>query len=231
VINGRVRGVRSLVLSRIWHAVLGVVALAALSTQFVLIVVGSPDANSSGGPSVSVTTGLVRFFGYFTVQSNLLVLLTAISLVLDPARDGRWWRVLRLDALLGISVTGLVFGAALAPHLNPVGLGWWVNLGFHYLSPLLTFVGWAVFGPRPRIDAHTLVWVFVWPLAWIAYTFVRGAVVDWYPYPFLDVGEIGLVFATLNAGAVILLAALLLALFRVLDRALTPTRRYDTMGV
>lgn len=27
--------------------------------------------------------------------------------------------------------------------------------------------------------------------AWIVYTFVRGRLVDWYPYPFLDVRKIG----------------------------------------
>lgn len=214
-------------LSRFWHAALAIVVLSTLVLQFVLIVTASPDASSTDAPAVPVSTGLVRFFGYFTVQSNLLVLIAAVSLALDPERDGRFWRVLRLDALLGISVTGLVFGAALAPHLHPTGLGWWVNFGFHYLSPLMTFGGWLAFGPRPRVDAATLAWVFVWPLAWIVYTFVRGAIVDWYPYPFLDVGEIGFTFAVLNAGAVILLAGLLLTLFRVLDRALTPT--YDTM--
>jgi hypothetical protein len=210
-------------LSRIWHAALGVVVLSALLLQVVLIVTASPDASSTDAPAVPVPTGLVRFVGYFTVQSNVLVLIAAVSVALDPERDGRFWRVLRLDALLGISVTGLVFGAALAPHLHPTGLGWWVNVAFHYLSPLMTFTGWSAFGPRPRIDARTLAWVFVWPVAWIVYTFVRGAIVDWYPYPFLDVGEIGFVFAILNAGAVILLAMLLLALFRVLDRALAPT--------
>ena len=28
------------------------------------------------------------------------------------------------------------------------------------------------------------------PLAWIAYTLVRGEAVDWYPYPFVDVSKI-----------------------------------------
>ena len=33
--------------------------------------------------------------------------------------------------------------------------------------------------------------VLAYPLAWVAYTFARGAVVDWYPYPFLDVTQVG----------------------------------------
>jgi membrane protease YdiL (CAAX protease family) len=30
-----------------------------------------------------------------------------------------------------------------------------------------------------------------WPLVYLAYSLVRGAVVDWYPYPFLDPDESG----------------------------------------
>ena len=29
-------------------------------------------------------------------------------------------------------------------------------------------------------------WWLVFPLVWTAYTLIRGAIVDWYPYPFLD---------------------------------------------
>ena len=29
-------------------------------------------------------------------------------------------------------------------------------------------------------------WIAAFPIAWVVYTMIRGAVVDWYPYPFLD---------------------------------------------
>ena len=35
-----------------------------------------------------------------------------------------------------------------------------------------------------------LTWLVV-PLAYLVYSLVRGAVVDWYPYPFMDPGEHG----------------------------------------
>jgi hypothetical protein len=199
--------------------VLALVVLAAVVTQVVLLLGGGADANS-GRAAGSTTTGLVRFAGYFTVQSNLLVLIAAVSLALDPGRDGGFWRVLRLDALLGITVTGLVFGAVLAPVLHHSGIDWWINAGLHYVSPVMAFLGWTVFGPRPRVDRRTLAWAFVWPVGWVVGTMVRGAVVDWYPYPFLDVGEIGYPLALRNTGLVVVLAVLLLALFRWLDRRL-----------
>ena len=213
-------------LSRVWHAVLALVVLASMVAQVVLLLGGGRDANS-GEAATSTATSLVRFVSYFTVQSNLLVLVAAVSLALDPQRDGRFWRVLRLTGLLGITVTGLVFGAVLAPLVHRTGIDWWINAGFHYVSPFMAFLGWAVFGPRPRVDGRTVAWAVVWPVAWVVYTMVRGAIVGWYPYPFLDAGEIGYAVALRNTGIVVVLALLLLWLFRWLDgrlRPVTPVR-------
>ncbi|MEZ0493506.1 Pr6Pr family membrane protein [Kineococcus sp. TBRC 1896] len=211
--------------SRAVHAVLALVVLAALCTQVVLLLGGGADANSGAAEAVPVVTRFVRFLSYFTVQSNLLVLVGAVSLVLDPVRDGRLWRVVRLDALLGIAVTGLVFGAVLAPYVHPTGAAWWVNAGFHYVSPVLAVLSWVLFGPRPRVDGRTFGWAFVWPVAWTVCTLVRGAVVGWYPYPFLDVDELGYAVVLRNVGFVVLLSVALLSLFRLLDRRLRPLPR------
>jgi hypothetical protein len=205
--------------SRAWHAVLALVVLASLGTQVALLLAGGTDAGSGDG-GVPVSTGLVRLFSFFTVQSNLLVLVSAVSLVLDPGRDGRLWRVVRLDGLLGIVVTGAVFGAVLAPLVHHTGVGWWINAGFHYVSPAMALLGWLLLGPRPRIDGRTLAWAFAWPVAWVVWTFARGAVVGWYPYPFLDVGSVGYATALRNTGFVVVLAVLLLGLLRWLDRRL-----------
>jgi len=40
--------------------------------------------------------GRRRFVSYFTIQSNVLVAVTAVQLARDP-RDGRWWRPVRVD--------------------------------------------------------------------------------------------------------------------------------------
>jgi hypothetical protein len=29
------------------------------------------------------------------------------------------------------------------------------------------------------------------PVVWLTYTLIRGAIVGWYPYPFIDVGQHG----------------------------------------
>ncbi|WP_460246612.1 Pr6Pr family membrane protein [Streptomyces sp. BYX5S] len=181
-------------------------------------------AGDTTGDEADVVTRLVRMFSYFTIQSNILVLACAVSLMLHPGRDGRLWRVLRLDALLGITITGLVFAIVLAPQVHLAGVSMWITVGLHYIAPPMTLVGWLLFGPRGRLDAATVRGAFVWPALWIAYTLVHGAVTDWYPYPFLDVHERGYGVALRNIAGVIVIAAALAWLFSWLDRRLTRRR-------
>lgn len=213
---------RALRASRIWHLVIAVDIAAALVIQVVLVLTGGPDPNTGETvASVGVATRIIQTLSYFTIQSNILVLIVAATLVANPRRDGRVWRVLRLDALLGITITGLVFDLVLIHYVHPSGWQLVATIGFHYIAPWATLLGWLLFGPRPRFDRGTVGWAFVWPIAWIAYTFVRGGLVDWYPYPFLDVEEIGYPAALRNTAAVVAVAVVLVAIFVRIDRIRT----------
>ena len=136
--------------------------------------------------------------------------------------------VLRLDALLCIAVTGIVYHTVLAGLQDLTPSGALSNLLLHTVVPVGTVVAWLVVGPRPRLSPAVVGWSLVYPLGWIAYTFVRGAIVDWYPYPFLDVSEIGLQSALVRTGIVavifLALAFAVLALERVLPPAPKPVR-------
>jgi hypothetical protein len=204
--------------ARAWWAVLVVVVALSLTTEFVLSIADPADGTTS------IATRIIRFFSYFTTQSNLLVLAAALPLVRRPDHDGRWWRVVRLASLLGITVTGLVYVVVLAPLYDPQGVHAWTNAGQHYLSPVLVVVGWILLGPRPRITGAVLGRALVWPVAWVGYTLVHGAATGWYPYDFLDVGALGYVVALRNQAFVVLLAFGFLLLFWFIDRSL-PTIR------
>ncbi|MET8471911.1 Pr6Pr family membrane protein [Streptomyces sp. NPDC006422] len=194
----------------------------ALVTQLVLVFTGgsAAGAGDTTRDQADALTRLVRMLSYFTIQSNILVLVCAVTLVLRPGRDGPLWRVLRLDALLGITITGLVFAIVLAPQIHLEGVSLWITVGLHYVAPPMTLVGWLLFGPRGRIDGASVAWAFVWPAAWIAYTLVHGAVTDWYPYPFLDVQARGYGVALRNIVGVLLVAAVLAWLLAWIDRRL-----------
>lgn len=200
-------------LSRSWNLLVVVVVGATFLLQLVLTFTQEAE---------SLSTRLIRLFSFFTIQSNLLVLATAAVLLVHPLRDGTVWRVVRLDALVGITVTGVVYLTVLGPLDSPQGADAVTNAGFHYAAPLLGALGWLLFGPRPRITAATVGWSLLWPFAWVVYTLARGAVTDWYPYPFVDAGELGYPRTLLNCLGVTALVLVVAGLYAVADRVLPP---------
>lgn len=207
--------------ARIWFGAIAVIVAAALVIQITLIFTGGQDVNSTTNTSgESLATRLVRLFSYFTIQSNIFVLGTSIALLVSIRRDGRVWRVLRLDAMLGIIITGLVYETILAPLVHPEGWALAATIGFHYISPWATLIGWLIFGPRPRMSWGAAAAAFLWPIAWLVYTFVHGAVTSWYPYPFLDVTLIGFADSVRNCLVVLLIAMVIAAILTLLDKRL-----------
>jgi hypothetical protein len=215
-------------IARIWFGTIAVVVAIALVIQIVLIFTGGQDVNSgTSTANESLGTRFVRLFSFFTIQSNLFVLGTSIALALNIFRDGKVWRVLRFDALLGIIITGLVYETILAPLVHPEGWALAATIGFHYISPWATLIGWLIFGPRPRMTWATTVWAFVWPLAWLVYTFIHGAITGWYPYPFLDVATIGFADSVRNSGVVLLIGVVIAVVLTILDHRMPSLVRGD----
>ncbi|MGK9149329.1 Pr6Pr family membrane protein [Plantibacter flavus] len=212
--------------SRITHFLLAVVIGVSLVIQMILVVTGGADARS-GGVDMSVDLGvrMARIFSAFTILSNIIVLVMAILIVRNPLRDGRFWRVLRLDALLSIVITGVVYAVVLAPQVNLTGWAFVITIGFHYISPWLTLGAWLFFGPRPRFTWSTVAWAFVWPTAWVLFTFIRGGITGWYPYPFLDVTKIGFGAAAVDSLLILVVAIVFAVLLKLVDRFLPAVLR------
>jgi hypothetical protein len=160
---------------------IAVIAIGALLTQFVLVLRGTNVLIPAGETKPATVTRVIRYFSYFTVQSNILVAVTAVTLVANPWRDGPVWRVVRLNAIVGITVTGLIYVTLLRPVVDLHGVSKLTDVAFHYVVPLLAVVAWLVLGPRPRIDEVTLLGFLVWPIAYVAYTLGHGAASHWYP--------------------------------------------------
>jgi hypothetical protein len=203
--------------ARAFHAVTAAVATGALVLQLVLILQGGRVLDETQQPELGVR--LARFLAYFTIQSNVLVAVTTFQLARDPARDGSTWQVLRLAAISGITVTGVVHFLLLRPLLDLDGADFVSDKLLHMVVPALAFAGWAVFGPRPRVDWREIGLTLCWPLAWLVETLVVGALSGWYPYPFLDhrepEGTAGVVVSSLG---ITLFFLLVLWLGRLVDR-------------
>jgi hypothetical protein len=194
--------------SRIWFGATAVVVLVGLVVQMVL--------SGTAGRGDTGAARLFTMYCFFTVQSNVIVLATTGLLAVNPDRPSTVFRVFRLAGLIGVTVTGVVFHLALAALQELQGYAALADFLLHTASPVVTLVGWLLFGPRPHAGPRVVLLSLLFPLAWLVFTLVRGPVADFYPYPFLDVRVlgypvvlvncvvVGLLFGALAAGAVAL---------------------------
>ena len=189
------------------------VVVATLLLQLWLTIYGQDFGESLG-------TRLWHQISYFTIQSNILVAVSVAPLVKDAQRRGERWSALRAAALLGISVTALIHFFILRPINTVEGLAAVAGNSLHVVVPVLTIVGWLVFGPRPRLDWGILRNSLIWPVVWLVYTLIVGAITGWYPYPFVNAGELGYIAVLVTSGVVAVIFFGLAALIRLLDAKL-----------
>lgn len=127
----------------------------------------------------------VSFFSYFTILSNLF----AAGLMLYGAwpwtgRSLLFYDLLRGAAVVYMAIAGLVYGVLLAD--SPVTVPSWINTAEHRIMPVVIALDWLIDPPRHHLAyRRTLRWL-AFPITYLIYSEIRGALVDWYPYPFLD---------------------------------------------
>lgn len=156
----------------------------------------------------------VQFFSYWTIQSNIAVLLASLAVVLGRDVTSPGQRALRLGAMIGITVTGVIYVTILAslPAVRTTG-DWIANIGLHYVIPPLALGSWLLAGPRSDLRLADIPRMLLWPLGWFLWTLLHGAITEWYPYGFIDVELHGYprvlaTFLVIAAGAALLGAAL-----------------------
>ena len=91
-----------------------------------------------------------------------------------------------------MAITGVVFALLLSGLQEELQTTIpWVDFVVHKLMPVVLVADWLLDPPRHRLPRSTVVAWLAFPLAWIAYTLVRGEAEGWYPYPFVDVDRLG----------------------------------------
>ncbi|MGY2873553.1 hypothetical protein ACVW00_000743 [Marmoricola sp. URHA0025 HA25] len=130
-----------------------------------------------------------NFFSFFTIESNSLsvLILLVSALALAAGRDDRPIAMLRGANTVNMVVVGVAFSLLLAGLENTEFTAVpWDNTVLHYIAPIAVALDWLVDVPRVAIGfRQAMVWL-LFPTAYVGYSLVRGPIVDWYPYPFLD---------------------------------------------
>lgn len=194
---------RAFAIARLLVAVVGIVALAA-------------HLRYSLGSGASA---LPNFFSYFTMQSAIAaVILWPIGGIVALRRptDPSWLVASRGLVTTYQVVSGVVYTIIVTESISN-GLSIQVPISsqvLHYWLPAFALADWLAAPGRPRARWRMLAVVPVFPLIWGGFTMVRGAVVGWYPYFFLDPYQVSgpAEFATYSAlvlGFILLVATVL----------------------
>ena len=136
---------------------------------------------------------LVNFFSFFTIESNVLAVV-AFAVGAVVVATGRaetvGFTVFRLVAVTYMTVTLIVYNLLLRGIELPQGQTVpWSNEVLHVVGPLLIIADWLFTPGRNRLEWNRVWAVVVFPIVWAAYTLIRGPIVGWYPYPFLNPGN------------------------------------------
>lgn len=189
-----------------YEAIVGSLVWAALVLQFWLLI----DRSIANG--LTGWVGVARYFGYFTILTNILVaLVLTIPLLMPGSGLGRFLAHpgVKTAAAGYIIVVGVVYSLILRQLWNPAGLQLIVDRTLHDFSPIAYTTDWLLFVPKASLRVEDLPLWLVYPGIYAAVALVRGAIFGWHPYPFLNASNLGYVQVLLNVG-------LLLAGFLVL---------------
>jgi hypothetical protein len=136
-----------------------------------------------------------EYFAYFTIESsmiNVVVLLVGGVLALRGRAETELFTSVRVAVLSYAVITAAVYNVLLRniPSTGYHGVQW-PNEVMHVWVPILIVLDWLFAPGRARVGWARLWLVVSYPLAWLAFTMLRGAVTGWYPYPFLEPGGPG----------------------------------------
>ena len=183
----------------LYRTVAGVVTLFAVGIQYWLAVL------DGGGAGLMPRS--VHFFSFFTILTNLLA--AAALLVPVVAPDTRLARFLdRPSVRTGITGYIVIVGVVYYLLLSDIGeaSGWsrFFEQVLHYVTPPLFVLDWLLFVPKRDLSWRNGAQCLVFPTGYAVWILGYGAASGWYPYPFLDVDDLGYPRTLLNIVGLVL---------------------------
>lgn len=150
-----------------------IVAWSSLCLQLAILLASMPAGQA-----------LWRFFGYFTILTNLLVAIMATQLARGNQR-GLGSSAGRMAMTAAILLVGVAYWFLLAPLWTPTGLQLAADIGLHSAVPLLAAALWYGLADG-RLRWPDAVKAAIWPALYAVYALARGAADGWYAYWFLN---------------------------------------------
>ncbi|MEZ2445483.1 Pr6Pr family membrane protein [Chitinophaga sp. RCC_12] len=195
---------------KIFLAFLSCFAWFALIPQF-FITIGSNQA--------PWFENFIRYFSYFTLLTNAMVAISSTVLLL--ASNSSWGRFFARTTTataiaVYITIVALIYNVILRPLYQFEGLQKILNEVQHVIVPVLFVLYWCVFVNKSSLQwKDFLPWLW-YPLIYVLFVLIRGSFSGFYPYPFINLNDLGFRQTLINAlGMGVLFALMSLAFIGV----------------
>ncbi|TVP46927.1 MAG: hypothetical protein EA341_13240 [Mongoliibacter sp.] len=172
--------------------IFGIVVWLAVILQYYLMM---------GNRVVGIFETTIRFFSFFTILTNTLVAVyfTIQASKKEHQRDGFWDNPGTLTAIAAyILVVGLVYQFILRPIWDPQGLAMVTDELLHSVNPLLVLYFWFRYEKKELVKWNQVSYWLIYPLLYFIWAMSHGLVSGFYPYPFVNLPEIGLTQLMIN---------------------------------
>ena len=151
-------------------------------------------------PQNSLPRSIALFFSFFTIWTNiLLAVYFFITCFLPDSKLGVWSNkdFVKTALLLYIIFVGAGFHFLLS-MVEFKGIRLWGSNILHYMNPILMLIDWLLSKPTTKIKfKHTVLWL-LFGIAYDIFALIKGSLTGFYPYPFFDVGDLGIIRVLIN---------------------------------
>lgn len=198
-------------------ALISVIGWFAVFLQFYLII---ENRVASVGETV------IRFFSFFTILTNILVAICFTTLWLKPKNK---WELFFLNnktqtaITLYIVIVGLVYNLILRFLWAPAGLQKIADEILHSVIPLLVLLFWFLFTYKKNLVFRDILPWLLYPFLYLVYILIRGHFYNFYPYPFIDVNQLGYKTVLMNSFfmvlAFLIIGILLIGISKIVSKS------------
>lgn len=150
---------------------------------------------------------VANFFSYFTILCNLLIALSlSCSTFWPQSAAGQFFSRLSVQSAIAlyIFIVSLVYNLVLRGIWVLTGWQLFLDNMLHVVIPVLYILYWLFFRSKGNLHWRDGVYWVLFPFFYLIYSLVRGSVINWYPYPFLNASKFGYGKVFVNIAAMLL---------------------------
>ena len=162
---------------------------------------------------------IIRYFSYFTLNSNLVLALCITFLLFEPVGKVSAFfssQAFQTAVAVYIFIVGLIYNTVLRFLWSPQGLQMVLDELQHLVNPLLFILYWVFFSNKAQLPRNSFWYWLIFPLVYIFLVLLRGGFSGFYPYPFLDVAKLGFNAVLSNCIAITLFVIVTAAIFQAI---------------